>query len=1250
MDYPLENLGPDRFQELCQSLLARQFPDLQCFPLYRADGGRDALLLPDGDLTRSIVFQVKFTENPRVKTPREYMSGIIHKEKEKVEALAKRGVARYCILTNVKGTGTPDSGSMDTVSKELQDALPIPASCWWRDDICRRLDDAWGIKLSFHEVLRNVDILLLSANRSHETDDERRIRTLRAFLRDHYERDRELRFNQIELRSEILDLFIDVPVDLTVQVRRAHLEPVRHAATNKFDRIFAQIANDTLDEDSEGLPRILDTTHMRLGAASFLLHPLAQGSEMQVVVEGAPGQGKSTMTQYVCQVHRHRLLGERHERLSSDHASCPVRLPFRVDCRDLAAWLDHECPFRLDNDSTQMIYPNRTVESFLAAQVHDGSGGATFSIDDLIAVLRLMPAMLFFDGLDEVADVKRRREVVDAIEKGIARIRANAQSLQVVVTSRPAVFSNSPALPERAFPHLHLAPIGAHAIKNYAGLWLKAQQLSKRESEDVQDVLDSKLDQPHIQELARNPMQLSILLSLIRSHGSSLPDMRTTLYDSYVERAFNREAGKSQVVREYRNLFVDLHRYVAWVLHSEAETGDGGGRIDEQRLKHLVQNYLRVEGYERINVEYLFSGMVERIVALVSRVEGTFEFEVQPLREYFAAKYLYVTAPYSPPGRPKSGTKPERFDALARNFFWQNVTRFYAGCYDRGELWALVESLDALVDEDGYKSIGYPQTMAAALLADWVFVQYPKVMRRVVSIILDGLNAHRVIADRFGQRSVLRLPLDCGGRELVERCFDLLAERQPEDFATSLVDLVIENSDVYERVSLWCARSDNLSPTALAAWMTHGLWMDVLSYVPAEDLEHLLECASSECLWLVSCAGRDDLITREPARIEKVVYFILEGRTNLVRWNTNLLGTFASMLMVQRYMVGFNEKTSEPLVSMWSIYRAWEVEDFSLVGGTPLEQRCAEFVATAVALAREHSSISWSTTLDPWRQLVSKGRSLFGDQWAWVTLANTAAGIGSLKERGVGTNQLLDSELDLCDRIRYARLQASAWRWWKAQLENCSSSGDQMLCLLVVLSWGGRAVFKNLSELVNDMLCSLSTDDWARLQKALPSEAIRYRFGTRWLSVDFGSLPDSLSKRFVVSISPRIRHRDRLELYKRYMADSLDGERAILEFSQGLARREMLIHPEDWRTWLPVVEGTYSHGVVAEQYGYGRERERRRPMPFALAKEVAGRCDRYPVELVEAAWGVVRYGVAKKITPLGRVAEQEEWFLASAST
>ena len=114
---------------------------------------------------------------------------------------------------------------------------------------------------------------------------------------------------------------------------------------------------------------------------------------------------------------------------------------------------------------------------------------------------------------------------------------------------------------------------------------------------------------------------------------------------------------------------MDIHRYLGWILHSEAQTHRSGGRISVERLTEVVRGYLSRAGHGTELLEALFSGVVDRVVALVSRIEGTYEFEVQPMREYFAARYLYDTAPYSPPGDEKPGTLPERFEALAADFF-----------------------------------------------------------------------------------------------------------------------------------------------------------------------------------------------------------------------------------------------------------------------------------------------------------------------------------------------------------------------------------------------------------------------------------------------------------------------------------------------------------------------------------------------------------------------------------------------------
>jgi len=47
MDYPFENLTPEKFQLFCQALLVREYPSVQCLPVAQPDGGRDAVYWRD---------------------------------------------------------------------------------------------------------------------------------------------------------------------------------------------------------------------------------------------------------------------------------------------------------------------------------------------------------------------------------------------------------------------------------------------------------------------------------------------------------------------------------------------------------------------------------------------------------------------------------------------------------------------------------------------------------------------------------------------------------------------------------------------------------------------------------------------------------------------------------------------------------------------------------------------------------------------------------------------------------------------------------------------------------------------------------------------------------------------------------------------------------------------------------------------------------------------------------------------------
>ena len=112
MTYGYENLGDDRFQQLCQAILTTTHPEVQCLPVGQPDGGRDALLRQAALRPRvdSIVFQVKYSKAPETKDERDVVEGLIKTEAIKINRLKERGLERYYLLTNVSGTSYHDFG------------------------------------------------------------------------------------------------------------------------------------------------------------------------------------------------------------------------------------------------------------------------------------------------------------------------------------------------------------------------------------------------------------------------------------------------------------------------------------------------------------------------------------------------------------------------------------------------------------------------------------------------------------------------------------------------------------------------------------------------------------------------------------------------------------------------------------------------------------------------------------------------------------------------------------------------------------------------------------------------------------------------------------------------------------------------------------------------------------------------------------------------------------------------------------
>ena len=991
----------------------------------------------------------------------------------------------------------------------------------------------------------------------------------------------------------------------------------------------------------------------------MLLDAQFQARLPHIVLEGAPGQGKSTITQYVCQVHRMTLLkdAEAIEKLPPEHREVASRLPIRIDLRDFATWLGKQDPFAGDEKKEPPVAWRKSLESFIAALIGFLSGGTTFTTDDLVAVFKISSVLIVLDGLDEVADINRRHEVVEEIMKGIQRLEANAASLQTVITSRPAAFANSPGMPPDRYPYFHLASLTQSQINQYADKWLRVRHIDGKEASYFRKTLKEKLEYPHLRDLARNPMQLTILLSLILTRGSSLPDKRTALYDSYVDLFFNRESEKSPVVREHRDLLIDIHRYLAWVLQSEAEQDTARGSISQDRLHQTLANYLAREEQPTNLARELFTGMVERVVFLVSRVEGTFEFEVQPLREYFAARFLYETAPYSPPGKEQRGTKPDRFDALARNFYWTNVTRFYAGCFSKGELPALVERMEELANEEGFKTTTHPRMLASTLLADWVFSQNPKSVAKVVRLVLDGIGLRYLLASgpytrrRRTPWNPIALPPKCGREELVRRAFDILASGPPADYGFEIVELLKANvASVDEAVLAWRERIGSVLPPR---WLEYGLRLQVLSRLDLSEIVGLTEHAapSKPLLNLLYRARRLDYLERDEQTFELSVAGILsrELRPQHQRRVESALDALSNALDLSRYAAAFSNRAPVPLSRVlvqqnMPEYLQWGPE---LATNTELYKSHSKCIAIAAVAQKESekTAAEWATEVSSWERIVEAGRGEWGDRWAFVCLANLAAGIRSSSERCKEFPDLLDGSLSLCRRARHARLKSGQKLWWKRQFSAARTPEDLMVVSLVALTWATPDTLVAIHESLNDALVKLDDHQWHQVfnSSRLSIALAQLRKEEVVASFDARAVAEGLSPRTVVSLASRASPETAHQLHQRFFASEFEDDLDILEFVQGEALDIERFGTRDWKPDLQRIRRSYEFGVL-EPYAPVLLRKRSGTMPLAVAKAIASEPAKYPSYLVSLADESCTRSVARRAKPVAEVAKREGWF------
>jgi len=399
----------------------------------------------------------------------------------------------------------------------------------------------------------------------------------------------------------------------------------------------------------------------RTSALSYLLDDSIPG----VVLIGGPGEGKSTLGQYLAQIYRAHLLGRLNE-LEGDvevlEQSKPY-IPFKILLREYAQWVYNQ------NTSDSLFH-------YLAIQVSCESGRDAKS-EDIQDIIKSNPVILILDGLDEVPEKGLRMKVLDNVTSFVNQVRDVLEgNLRVIATTRPQGYSQE--FDPAHYLHLTLQKLSSKKASSYAKRWADARELNPRESERIHEAFNTCIEDAVVRVLTQTPLQVTILLVIIHARGAP-PKQREELFEEYMGVIYQREQKKRpELLRTDKDTIYGLHKYLAYMLHRRAEADKTAALMDVSEFRESVREYLThgdplLEEEElKSKLDQIIDETRQRMVLIESPQEGKVGFSLTTTREFFAAAHLVDTAE-------NTEERDLRFKAIIKSPHWCNTALFFAG-------------------------------------------------------------------------------------------------------------------------------------------------------------------------------------------------------------------------------------------------------------------------------------------------------------------------------------------------------------------------------------------------------------------------------------------------------------------------------------------------------------------------------------------------------------------------------------------
>lgn len=720
-NYDLDRLGSSEFENLVQALSIKIFDNKSIIFGSGPDGAREATYQGKSTIDNESfdgyhVVQAKFKESLESKDwewAKNQLKKEMKKFKDKKSDLPTPDI--YLFFTNIKFTGVSKTGGRDKIEefkKEYFELIPniMVYGC---DDIYKMLDGNRDVATSYSSFILPGDILqeLYSFIKINNSNEEN---ILYRFLNKEFEEDL---YSKLEQAGKVTD-------------EKINLEKVF---------IDLNISADYLDKEEKFV-----NFCVKNGNRTW------KDKQFKMVFIGGPGQGKSTVTQFLTQIYRVSFLNtfknktllasvEKFEKQIDDNMKPKCyRFPIKIILSDYSEWL-----YKQKKDDLSY-----SILSYIQNRIEYRADAKFTTFDNFRVLLEKLSFLFIFDGLDEVPSTSNRSDVVTEIDSFINHeLKAVNCDAMIIATTRPQGYSDEFSS-KKDFKHFKLNDMDSETCIKYLKGLVKNTINSTDERVKQLKILKDTLNNEITANLMKTPLQATIMAILVKSGGKPSKD-KFSLFDDYYQTMLKREKQKNvlEIISEHEDYINEIHYKLRNKLQKSSQNKEYSSALMEKDIfQNLVEEYFEDVGVTQEDKERytkdIMEAITERLVFITENQDNKIGFAIRSTQEYFSAMMNVHNI--------QDDKVINNMKNISKSIYWRNVLIFMLGYIAKKKTY-LLDNLDSFVGELNGSALNhgeislsqitrYGSLLSLDILSESIFANRPKEENKFIKHLKELTN------------------------------------------------------------------------------------------------------------------------------------------------------------------------------------------------------------------------------------------------------------------------------------------------------------------------------------------------------------------------------------------------------------------------------------------------------------------------------------------------------------------------------